>query len=1066
MSDNFSFKYTFGADDSGFQNVLSRVSGSLDGWGISLDTIYGKSTSLFKSFGVDIDKFAGKIGTTGPALAAGVGLAVAGFQALSKIVAETTEAWRSDEIALVKFNTAIEASGEMGEGASERLKDYARELSYMSGEAQAATQTQIAMLVATGRTEEEVVKITQAAMGLANATGVSVQTAMEQLNATFSGTAGRLTKTTPELLSLTKAELANGEAVDIMLEKYGAFSDSLSGTTDVSIKRHENAISDLKSVMGSWFEMGIKPIRDGLTKMIEYLVEHEEVVYGIMNGIALGLSTILFAFNPILGAIALVGSALLILQQYTGGWKGLWLETQKVALIVVDAIFDAISDLTNGFVFLINGILKGYNAVVGVLGVKPIKLLDPVDISDAIGITAALANVEAQIKANKDENAKLKKQSEETTAAQVEGAERVALNVGKYAADAAEAEIGSLEAQKEAALRYAEERGDSAAMMAYTSKIYDDQILENYKKRIESERQEAIENLAAEEISEENIANINKKYDLEIQAFEQEVINEREELYADFKKKETEAGEKALEEEKKKAEEAAKAEKEKADAIQKTTLDTLSLKLSSIEREKKEALEAARQQGATAEGLSATIQYYDEKILANFLERMEIEKSEAEDTAREKGLDEKAIAEISANYDRQITQFKEGQLDERIDAVKEYAEGVEKAEEDSAENISSNQAPLAKKVKSLWQNVTEGIGAAWNATVDNIAKNASDWSDVIGSVQDALGGATLDALHNVGEAIVTGTADWSAWGNAALSAFAGVLDSIAAQLTALAVVHALSLDFIGAAAAAAGAIAAAVAAGAVRAWVADMEEAEAENRRLAAESVKYATALTEQNAALNESSSLFTKAARATEAYNSVLTKIKSAVASFYTGLQNIGTDIASKLVDNLSKGLAQADFMTSMKDYITNLVIQAAVFTDALSSKIATIGAAIGKGIAGGLSATQLTSFRDELAALWASASSAVSTATSLVSSVFEGYAAGTPYSESGYRLVGEQGPEIIDFPQGARVYNNSETKEILKSDSKVLNFTFNSPREVNQYEAMKAASAEARRLAAEGVF
>ena len=966
MSDNFSFKYTFGADDSGFQNVLSRVSGSLDGWGISLDTIYGKSTSLFKSFGVDIDKFAGKIGTTGPALAAGVGLAVAGFQALSKIVAETTEAWRSDEIALVKFNTAIEASGEMGEGASERLKDYARELSYMSGEAQAATQTQIAMLVATGRTEEEVVKITQAAMGLANATGVSVQTAMEQLNATFSGTAGRLTKTTPELLSLTKAELANGEAVDIMLEKYGAFSDSLSGTTDVSIKRHENAISDLKSVMGSWFEMGIKPIRDGLTKMIEYLVEHQEIVYGILNGVALGLSAILFAFNPILGAIALVGSALLVLQQYTGGWKGLWLETQKVALIVVDAIFDAISDLTNGFVFLINGILKGYNAVVGVLGVKPIKLLDPVDISDAIGITAALANVEAQIKANKDENAKLKKQSEETTAAQVEGAERVALNVGKYAADAAEAEIGSLEAQKEAALRYAEERGDSAAMMAYTSKIYDDQILENYKKRIESERQEAIENLAAEEISEENIANINKRYDLEIQAFEQEVLNEREELYADFKKKETEAGEKALEEEKKKAEEAAKAEKEKNDKIRELAIGTYENQIALLEQEKDKVSEASAENRVTAEAYSALLQGYDDEILASFLARIELEKEKALQDAEEKGLIGEELVAVTKGFDDEITLFKEEQLAARLEAEKTYSdeleaeaakraefekswaqkatasstafaertmtdeallastlsriEAEEAAELEKAATLGASEETLAN-IHTYYQNqmtqetedaATAQIAAgktladAWSNTFADMKKKAESWNSTMSTITNTIQSAFLKSMNKLGEALVNGEDAWASMGQVALEALASILDSIAAQLTGLAVVHALSLDFVGAGLAVAGAAAAAIAAGAIRAWSSSLSAAET------------------------------------------------------------------------------------------------------------------------------------------------------------------GTEYSNAGEYLVGEQGPEIVELPQGARVHDAQATRQGASVGSKVVNFApvFNSPREINQYEAMKAATAEARRLAAEGVF
>lgn len=44
-----------------------------------------------------------------------------------------------------------------------------------------------------------------------------------------------------------------------------------------------------------------------------------------------------------------------------------------------------------------------------------------------------------------------------------------------------------------------------------------------------------------------------------------------------------------------------------------------------------------------------------------------------------------------------------------------------------------------------------------------------------------------------------------------------------------------------------------------------------------------------------------------------------------------------------------------------------------------------------------------------------------------FDGYASGTNYAESGLRLVGENGPELLQFRGGERVYNARETADIL---------------------------------------
>lgn len=419
MADEYELNAKITADDSGFQAAFGRLEQSLGGWGIHLDQMYNKGASFFKGFGIDIDQMASRLGTTGPMLAGSIGIAITAFTTLKKVIADTTAEWAEDETAQLKFNAAISANEKMTNGAIERLEKLATTFGLLTGNTTASVQSQIAMLSATGRTEEQINKMITAAQGLATATGTDLNTALIQINQTFSGTTGRLGRTTPELNALTKEELENGKAVDILNAKYGEFSKTLSGSSAVSISNYKNQIGELKSALGQMFEQAIKPIRDGLTSMITYLVEHKDIMIGVFNGLAVGLSMVLAAFNPVLGGIALVVSGLFALQSATGGWKALWLETKGVFLGVSKTILDGVSGMVNITSGAINLLLKAYNAIVKIVGGKPIQLIDPIDIANSTGISKALEENGKELAKVREENAKLAEQSKNTKKSQL-----------------------------------------------------------------------------------------------------------------------------------------------------------------------------------------------------------------------------------------------------------------------------------------------------------------------------------------------------------------------------------------------------------------------------------------------------------------------------------------------------------------------------------------------------------------------------------------------------------------------------------------------------------------------
>ena len=84
--------------------------------------------------------------------------------------------------------------------------------------------------------------------------------------------------------------------------------------------------------------------------------------------------------------------------------------------------------------------------------------------------------------------------------------------------------------------------------------------------------------------------------------------------------------------------------------------------------------------------------------------------------------------------------------------------------------------------------------------------------------------------------------------------------------------------------------------------------------------------------------------------------------------------------------------------------------------------------------------------------------------------FATGTNNAPSGLALVGEQGPELIDFHGGERVYNANATRDIMSSNggSSVNNWnvTFNNLNDTSAYTMMRQMKNWQKEMAISGVF
>lgn len=110
-------------------------------------------------------------------------------------------------------------------------------------------------------------KAKEAALAAANlaATGVEMDTAIEQVSKTFTGFARELGRRIPEIKALTEEQLRNGAAVDVINKKYAGFAQKMVGGFKGAVIQNEKALDNLAKTIGG-------PVRDAITILLTQVI--------------------------------------------------------------------------------------------------------------------------------------------------------------------------------------------------------------------------------------------------------------------------------------------------------------------------------------------------------------------------------------------------------------------------------------------------------------------------------------------------------------------------------------------------------------------------------------------------------------------------------------------------------------------------------------------------------------------------------------------------------------------------------------------------------------------------
>ena len=162
----------------------------------------------------------GAVGLASSGLSATLGSVVKIARKVSATINECTEAYKNQLIAERALETAVQNNPFVTGETTKALKDFASQMQKVSNYGDEQLIPMMTNLVSLGRTEAETMQIMAVAMDMSAGMGISLDTAITQLNATLNGNIGRLGQQNAELKNLTEEELKQGKAIEILGEKF------------------------------------------------------------------------------------------------------------------------------------------------------------------------------------------------------------------------------------------------------------------------------------------------------------------------------------------------------------------------------------------------------------------------------------------------------------------------------------------------------------------------------------------------------------------------------------------------------------------------------------------------------------------------------------------------------------------------------------------------------------------------------------------------------------------------------------------------------------------------------
>ncbi len=215
--------------------------------------------------------------------ALGLGSAVLAIKAVKDALTSSFEAFNEADRKYKQLKITL-GNGEAFTNVSNKIK----ELSRITLSSKDDVEGMVSELAGLGKGADEINAISEAAVTLSNVTGKDLNSSMTILLSSCAGTTKELKKLIPEVGELTKEELAQGGAIDIVTQKFSELSKEMAaGDTTQHIKNIKDTVGDLSQTIGEVINSKLGPYIEEIdTKLTEMFDDIEYVIRYI--GAALG----------------------------------------------------------------------------------------------------------------------------------------------------------------------------------------------------------------------------------------------------------------------------------------------------------------------------------------------------------------------------------------------------------------------------------------------------------------------------------------------------------------------------------------------------------------------------------------------------------------------------------------------------------------------------------------------------------------------------------------------------------------------------------------------------------
>jgi len=249
-----------------------------------------------------------KAALAGGALLAAATTVAAAARALGSTFRDSISLAAQQETAVNNLNTSLKLAGTFSNDASKDFQNLASSIQSLSTFGDEAILQQAALARNFTSTNEEAKALTQAAVDLSAATGLTLESSIRNLGKTFGGLTGELGETLPQLKNLSPEALKAGGALEFVAQRFGGAAQAQLNTFNGAVGQLTNIFGDFREALGSiitssptviaairklsgFFVQAAKPIREfAATDPLNRLIQ------GLIN---VGQATIKFVIKPL-----------------------------------------------------------------------------------------------------------------------------------------------------------------------------------------------------------------------------------------------------------------------------------------------------------------------------------------------------------------------------------------------------------------------------------------------------------------------------------------------------------------------------------------------------------------------------------------------------------------------------------------------------------------------------------------------------------------------------------------------------------------------------------------------